>query len=280
MMKNKLIFGLLFALCSSASLQAQASLPAGTPADWVRRAADSEARANEAQSDFFAYTLEKHSKSGKALREVVELKEGILARTVRWNDRALTPEETAKEDARLTKLLSDTEERRKKFREQGEEMRRVLRLVKALPDALLWEYESTEELQGRPTLRLRFVPNRKYQSSNRETMAFRATKGKAWIDLADMRIVKLDAALTDDVTIGWGLLGRINRGGKLLLEQTLVGENKWRISTLIIDASGKALIFKSIQLKQRQFGTNYRAVSKLTLEQAIEMLRHSAVARR
>ena len=88
--------------------------------------------------------------------------------------------------------------------------------------------------------------------------------------------MKLDATLTDNVNIGWGgILGHINKGGHFVLGQNMVANGKWKLTTLILQATGKLLIFKSITLNQRQFGSDYKIVPpNLTIAQAVELLKN------
>jgi hypothetical protein len=95
-----------------------------------------------------------------------------------------------------------------------------------------------------------------------------------WIDVADQRILRLDATLTKDIKIGWGILGHVDKGGRIFLEQQTVRPVSWRIHNLIIEATGQAFFFKSITLKQRQFASNYRPVpAGLSIAEAVNLLK-------
>ena len=252
-------------------------LPAETapqsPIEWVRKAVHNEVRSVSDDSRLFRYVLKKENNSGTSVHQMVEMKDGILARTLEWNGRTLTAEEREKEKRKLQALIDDPEERKRKFREQNDDAQRVLRLLRALPDALLYTFDGNESMDGRDTLRLRFTPNPRYSGNSKETYALRAASGMIWIDTADARVARFDATLTDDINLGFGLLGRINRGGHMLLEQKVVGEDQWRIVRLDIDASGKVFLFKSIRIKQHQQGSDYQPVPQMTLADAVQFLK-------
>ncbi len=245
------------------------------PLDLVTRAVKKEVAAVATDEDFWRYRLRKETVSGTQLREMIETKQGIVGRTLALNDRPLTTEERAQDDQRLAHLLADPEEQRKKQREQHDEEERVLRLIRALPNALLYEYDGTEKMNVRETVRLKFKPNPKFSPSDRESYVYKGTDGYLFIDAATERIVKLDATLVENVNLGWGgILGHINKGGHFLLEQTMLGQGKWKASTLILEATGKLLIFKTITLKQRQFASAYQPVPPtLDIAQAVELLK-------
>jgi hypothetical protein len=248
------------------------------PKTIVKEAVENELRAAKDTSRLYRYILRKETKSGTSVREMIETKDGIVARTISWNDRQLTPDERAKEDQKLAKLGSSAEEQRKKFAEQREDARQAMKMLHALPDALLYEFDHTELVNGREAVRLRFKPNPHFSSSAKETYLFRGAEGKIWIDKAAKRIAKLDGITTAQVNIGWGLLGHIDKGGKVYLEQAMVGpDSQWRIVTLTLDATGRAFLFKSIKIRQRQSARDFRPVSPMTVAEAVDVLRNSDI---
>ena len=260
-------------------------LSAQTPAQGVdaqalvRRAAANAVTGAQETSKLFMYRALKETNSGTALREMVETKDVILARTLTWNGRELTAEERAKEDARLDLVVTSAEELRRKKAEQEADRRRTLQLVRALPEALRFQYDGTEMVHGREAIRLKFTPNPEFSPTSKETYGLKAAAGRLWIDKEQTRIVRMEAALTENVYIGWGLLGHINKGGRLELEQSLLPGNVWRISKLNIEATGRVFFFKSVNIKQRQSGWDYRPVpSNLSIAQAVATLKRAEPA--
>jgi hypothetical protein len=83
----------------------------------------------------------------------------------------------------------------------------------------------------------------------------------------------MDGTLFEDVTFGWGLLGRLNKGGTFSVIQRRVGDDHWEVVSLDVKMSGHAIIFKTINVKQMQRLTDFRRVSNdLTIAQAYQML--------
>ncbi len=249
------------------------------PQALVRRAAANAAAAAQDTSRTFIYRAAKETNSGSAVRDMIETKEVILARTLTWNGKEPSAEERAKEDSRLDLLVTSAEELRKKKAEQDADRKRTLQLVKALPDALRFQNDGTEMVNGREAIRLKFTPNPDFSPTSKETYGLKAAAGKLWIDRAHTQIVRMDATLTENVYIGWGILGHINQGGRLELEQSLLPGNAWRITKLNIEATGKAFFFKTIRIKQRQSGWDYRLLpSDITIAQAVATLKQPAVS--
>jgi len=150
----------------------------------VRRAVQKETSAVETDTDYWRYRLRKETASGSQVKDMVETKNGIVARLIAVNDQPLTVEQRTLDDQRLAKLIADPEEQRKKQREQVDEANRVLSLIRALPDALLYQYVGKENVNGRETIRLKFTPNPKFSPTTRETYVYKGAGGFLLIDAA------------------------------------------------------------------------------------------------
>lgn len=243
----------------------------------IRRAANNATKAAQDTSGLFMYRVKKETNAGVAVRDLIETKDLILARTITWNNRELTVEERAKEEQKLQTVLSNANAQQKKKEEQDADRRRTLSLVRALPDALIYTFDGSELVRGREAHRLRFRPNPDFDPPTKESYGLKAAAGRIWVDKEQEQIVRMEAALTENIYIGWGILGHISRGGTLELEQSLLAGNKWRITTLNVNATGKAFFFKTIRIKQRMTGWDFRPVpTNLTLTQAVEILRKPA----
>lgn len=244
------------------------------PADLVRAAANNEVKAVQHPEHFWMYRLTKESKSGLQVKDMVETKDGIIARLVSLNGHGISPAERAADDARLDNLQQDPQEQRRRSADQQKEQDRFLSLIRALPDALLYSDDGTEDVAGRPAIRLKFKPNPAFHPSTKESIIFRASEGHIWIDAADDRIVKFDGVTTSDINIGWGLLGHVEKGSRLHLEQVRVTETEWRLSKLLLEGEGSILFFKSFSLQQKQTASGFQPVPKtLSLSDAIGLLK-------
>src|SRR4051812_38176655 len=77
------------------------------PAQLVRDAAANEIRANADLTNLWMYRLSKETKSGIQVKNMVETRNGIVARLIAVNGRFLTPAERAADDQRLTDLATN-----------------------------------------------------------------------------------------------------------------------------------------------------------------------------
>jgi hypothetical protein len=244
------------------------------PLTLVRESIDLEIKAAQDYSIPYRYILRKESNSGVAVRQMIETREGlVLARTITWNGKPNSPESQAKEDGKLEQLARNPDERGRKLKAQQDDAQRVLRILRALPTSSLYTYDGREQVNGRDTIRLTFKPNPRFSPEGKETYLLKAATGKMWIDAASKRLARIDGAITDSVNIGWGLLGHIDKGGKLFLQQEVVKGGEWRLTQMRIDATGKALIFKSIRIRQYQNGTDFEPIKPVTVAEAVAELK-------
>jgi hypothetical protein len=66
-------------------------------------------------------------------------------------------------------------------------------------------------------------------------------EGRAWIAEADHQIVRLDMRAADDVSIGWGIVGRIYEGSRFVRKI----EDTWLPAEVIFEASRRTLLSAS-----------------------------------
>jgi hypothetical protein len=206
---------------------------------------------------------------GSETREVIETSDGRADRIIAFDDEPLAPDQAMKQEHRLQKLLRDRNARKKELEEQRSEIRRRVRMMRAFPHALLFE-AAGEEPDG--TLRFAFRPNPKFSSSDRETQVFRGMQGMVWVDAKQQKLIKIEGVLTKDVSFGWGILGKLHKGGTYEIEQEEISPGLWRIKRLDLNLKVRAFlegfrIFRmetNTDFQQTPEGTNYpEAVDEL-----------------
>jgi len=274
----------VFVFSANLSFALQHSRPMGPdplpplPSDatqYMREVVKHELAADETDHSHWRYKIHREDEKGSQDRDVIETKDGQLARTLLINGRPLTPEQRAADEARMKKLVDDPAERAKREKRAKDDSDKLTMMFKSIPDAFIFKYEGEENGQ----VRLSFSPNPRYDPPNRELQVFRALSGKMWVDRAAGRLARMEGTLFEDVLFGWGLLGRLNKGGTFTVVQNHVGENHWEIVALDVRMSGHAVIFKNINVKQMQRLTDFRRVSdELTIAQAYQLLQKGDVA--
>jgi len=246
--------------------------PPPLPSDanqYMKEVVKHELAADETDHSHWRYKIHREDDRGSQDRDVIDTKDGQLARTLLINGKPLTAEQRAADEARMKKLVDDAAERAKREKRAKDDSDKLTMMFKAIPDAFIFKYEGEENGQ----VRLTFFPNPHYEAPTRELQVFRALSGKMWVDRAAGRLSRMDGSLFEDVVFGWGLLGRLNKGGTFSVLQNRIGENHWEIVSLDVRMTGHAVIFKSINVKQMQRLTDFHRVSdSLTIAQAYQLL--------
>lgn len=213
-------------------------------------------------------------------KEMVETTDGTVARLIAWNDQPPTPEQRAQDDAKLQSLLNDPSAMKKKRKEQDDDSDRVKKMFREIPKAFAFEFAGTQPgANGSELIRLNFKPKPGYDPPSREMTVYTAMEGSIWIDANEERMAKMEASLFRDVNFGWGILGHLDKGGHFNVEQTNLGNGRWEASTMNIQFTGKALLFKSINLKQVETLSDFRRIpDSTTLAQGIELLKKNGTS--
>jgi len=218
--------------------------------------------------------LETEKSGGKEVYQVVETKNGDLKRPVSINGRPLTAKQEHDADQQIRRLTGDSNALRKAMKEQNEDAARSQRMLKMLPEALLFRFG----ISRGDAIELHFAPNRRFRPATREAQVFQAMEGNLWVDSKQARLIEISGHLIREVKFGGGLLGHLNAGGQFEVKQTEVATGYWELTLLNVDMKGKALFFKTISVQQKVRRSDFHQISDdLTVAEAANLLRKQAV---
>jgi hypothetical protein len=237
-----------------------------------------QAVANEqvsANSEYFAWMDRVQKPRGSVTKLMVNTPQGILSRTLAINDQPLSAEERLQDDERDNRLL-DAEKMREKAKKQQEDQQHIERLLLALPDAFHCDYAAASH-EDRSVL-LECSPNPKFSPPNYESQVLLGMKAEIEIDRDEKRISRIAGTLFKDVTFGWGFLARLNRGGRIEVNQSRVAGKHWGITHMQLDFEGHLIVIKPLHIEETESSWNYRAVPGMTVAQALEFLRNNSGA--
>jgi hypothetical protein len=221
----------------------------------------------------YRFRLRKQDEEGSTTKDIIETRDGDIARLVAVNDKPLTPERAKEERDRLDNLLAHPELQAHRHKKEQEDSNRSNEMVRLLPDAFLYTYRGIVNTPEGPAWRLSFLPNEKFIPPDREAQVYHGMAGELWIDCGQKRMARLDAHLISDVNFGWGVIGRLYKGGTILVIQKDVGDNHWEALQLKLNLTGKILMVHSVTFQSIEDGSDYKPVSNtLTYKDAIHIL--------
>jgi hypothetical protein len=262
-------------LAPNVSLWSQQQLQTD-PIALVRRAAKNEIRAADVQQ-YYMFKDTTQYKDHSVTKEIVRTKQGGLSSTLLINGKPLTTEQREKEDAKLEKFANDPEARQKRRESNKADDQRAELMLTSLPDAFLYTYAGTDRgPKGEELVHLKFTPNPKFVPPNHETAVYQGMEGDMIIDRQAERIAKIDGTLVKDVDFGWGILGKLYKGGKFRILQRDVGGGHWEEVEETLQFYGKILMLKSLTIWSTETMYDFQPVSAtLTTAQALDLLHKS-----
>ena len=287
-MKPILFRNALRILFAALALTGVWSVAEGPPAvaanDLIRRVVANEIKSDD-QPVKYMFRQRKETPNGSQTRLMVETRDAIAGMVVAYNDQPLNQEQRKGEYDRLQRFVNDPDELGHKRRQEKENSERVKRILRAMPDAFLYEYDGTETSwqgvgrTGDQLVRLKFRPNPNYDPPTRVEQVLTGMQGVVLIDEPKQHIARIDGTLAKEVSFGWGILGHLDRGGHFQVDQADISDTNWAITRMELAFTGKILLFKNLSIKSTEVYNDFRPVpTDLTFAQGVELLKKQQAA--
>lgn len=270
-------------VASSLFAASKQSTDTPSPAELVRQAVNNEVASNQQSGRHFMFRDVKKSAHLNQVKLIVETKEATAGLLIARDGHPLSPEERKQEEARLQSYVRNPQELNKKRKQEKEDADHTMRILKALPDAFLYESDGFENgtdslgRGGHQLIRLEFRPNPAYVPPSRVEQVLTGMQGYLLIDALEKRLALINATLEKDVGFGWGILGHLDRGGRFLVQQADVGDREWEITRMELSMTGKILLVKKLSMQSSDTFSDFHPVpSDLTFAEGVEMLKKEA----
>ncbi len=241
MRKHWVTFGLLAVMQVFFGLHAQQPRQVIAPAQLVREVVYNELHDHQAHG-YWRYWIERRAQKETRLDNQIETAEGPITLQALSNGHPLDAEARSIEQARIEHLLNSPSEQARHRQEYADDEKRIGKIVALLPDAFLYDYAGQEN----GCYRLRFRPNPDYPAHSIEARIFHAMKGELWVDARFKRMARLEGHIEENVDFGYGILGRLYKGGWFRLERAQVSTTDWKTERLEVHMNGRAMLFKTI----------------------------------
>lgn len=261
----------LSALLFFSSFTVWASQPQGSdPAavEEVRQAVSAELEADRTDKSNWTYRENDVTPGKNAVYTTIETPKGTLRRLIELNGHPLNGDAAANEMRRIQSYVQDSAAQARARRNSAHDDAQAEELLKMLPEAFLW----TKASENGESDTLNFRPNPNFDPPDMQSRVMGIMEGQMVISKEGHRIVTLRGKLSDDVLIGWGILGRLNRGGTFDVERRMVGEHHWQITETHVHIGGHALLFHTIGQQEDDVKTEWKPSTAQTLQQAVQEL--------
>jgi hypothetical protein len=225
------------------------------------------------------YLLRKTDGLHDTTKDIIETRDGDVARLVALDGQPLSAQANQAELDRLNNLANHPEIQQHRYQREQRDADRVNRLMRLLPDAFLYRFEGMVPCAAGQCYRLSFSPNPHFEPPDLEAAIFRGMAGEVWIDQAQERLSRLDAHLISNVDFGWGVIGKLDKGGTIQITQADIGGHDWEVTALKVDMRGKALMVKSLNFQITEQASHFSlAPADVDYRKAIQLLEKSGGA--
>jgi hypothetical protein len=218
------------------------------------------------------YRLRKTSPRLTTVKMIVETREGDVARLVSINDQPLGAADEQKEEARLTALKSNPSLQAHRKQSEDSDTARAMKVLEVLPTAFLYHFEGTGTAGQETIDRFSFKPNPQFDPPDLETGVLTAMAGELWVDPVAERVVRLAGSLQENKDFGLGILGQLDKGGLVEIQQADVGDHQWRIVHLKLVMNGRVLFKAKNSNSVQEYSGFVSLPADLTYGKAIELL--------
>jgi hypothetical protein len=192
-------------------------------------------------------------------------------RLIRIDGRPIDPAQLAKNDEKhrrdvLAQVNESEDTRRKREREnakQRAEERQVIDEIFSLYDIRV---VGRETLNGYPTIVATLEPRPKYAPKTDDARVMKKFRVRAWVHETDYQVVKIDAEAIEDLTFGWGIIGRLHKGARAVFERRKINDEVWLPARVRLTGTGRAALFRKFAIDSVTEWFDYRKFSVRTDE--------------
>lgn len=242
----------------------------------VEQVVTNELQANQNDHTHWMYRDSDTVPAKTTVKLVVETPDGTASKLILLNGHPLTAQQQAQDEARMESVLTDPSVVAKQRKSSAHDDQQAVSLMKMLPDGFLWSYAG--ESHGKITLA--FKPNPAFQPPTYASRVFAGMAGQMIVDAAQKRLIVLSGKLIQTVEFGWGIFGKMDKGGTFRVVRSQVAPGIWEITETHVHIQGHMLIFKSINEQEDEITSDYKKTpSSMTLREAIDNLKNGDIAK-
>lgn len=224
-----------------------------SPREWVVQACANEIGLLNRSDVYLRYRTHVIDRHGDRVRDVIESREGTVARTIMLEGKPLTADEDQAERARLQAILDSPSDFARHMKSDASGKKLAADLIRLMPDAMINTYTpgqpQTGHSKGITEVVMDYHPNPKWSPPTTTSEALTGLEGRVWIDIKSGYVVRMEGHIFKPVNLGWGMLAHIYPGGDLVLEQANVENGRWAYTHFKEDIEVRALMVKTLKMQ-------------------------------
>jgi hypothetical protein len=268
------VIPLLFAITTPVGLAESQPGDRIPPSDLVKSVIYNELHPANTVAAHWKYQLVKEVSGKQETRAVVETRSGSLDRLLSVAGKPLTGAQESTEAGRILRFSHSPEEQKKAEQNRRKDADQCDAILKMIPDAFIFEYAG----ESGTAAKLTFKANPRFVPPSREGKVLQQMAGEMWVDATQKRLISINGRLINDVKFGGGFLGHLEKGGQFSVKRAQIAPGDWEMTELTVNMQGKALLFKSICVQQKELHSNFEQIpDDLSLADAANILLRQTV---
>ena len=222
------------------------------------------------RDDHSAYQYKDHdvTPDHDTLVYLVETPQGSLKKKLEDHGHPLSPAERQADNDRIQGLVKDNDAMQRARKDASHDDNQENELLKLLPEGFIWSIAS----ENGNMVTLNFKPDPSFTPKTYESRALAAMGGQVVVDRKQNRMATIRGTLIDDVTYGFGIFGRLRKGGTFQVERREIAPGHWQMTESKVHITGHALFFKTVGSQEDEFRSDFKPSPAQNLQQAAEIL--------
>lgn len=245
----------------------------------MRDACRNEAQILQRHDSRLRYRVLRVDHRGTTMRDQIESHDGGVARLLQHNGRNLTPDEDEGERKRLQALLGSSKLQQRE-RDEAKNRNSGVELLLLMPTAMRFtlapQQNPVPDVQDKQVV-VDFSANPGFRPANMEQQILPALQGRAWIDLLDHQLLRVELRNASDVNLAWGLLAKVYAGSSITYEQRKF-QDLYTFTHIAMQLRVRELMLKTVSMNTDTVATDFRRLpSSPSGDEAVRMLLNESV---
>lgn len=111
-----------------------------------------------------------------------------------------------------------------------------------------FELSRRERIGGRDFIVVQFTPKKDAKPRTRQGKMAKVFQGTAWVDEAAREVTRVEATAVDDLSYGWGIVARLNKGTRITMTRERIESSVWLPTSIRLEGEGRAILFRKLDV--------------------------------
>jgi hypothetical protein len=126
-----------------------------------------------------------------------------------------------------------------------------------------------ETIEGRGAILVTFTSRPDVVTTTKPGKILKKFSGRAWIDEADRQLVRVEAELTDDLSFGFGILAKLKKGARALMQRRKVNDEIWLPAEARFVGHARLFLVKALNIDALSEYSDYKKFTVATEAAAV-----------